>query len=596
MGKRISTLGEGVGKARPNCMRFKTVCFWAFLSLTAIFLPTQAVFPALLDNQGNDFWLVFPYQYLNGTPVPQILIASSVNANGLVEIPSLSFTAPFSVAAQSAVTVAVPPASILTIVDGVQNLGIHVTSDQNISVFGLEYEQYATDAYLALPTAAWGIDYWVASYSADISISGPATAIGATEFAVAAFQNATSVTITLPVSTASHTAGVPYTVALNQGDAYQLQDNILGHDLTGARVSSDKPVALFGAHSCVDIPVSFVTCNMLLEQEPPTSVWGTAFVTAPLATRAQDTYRFLAESPGTVVSVNGTPVATLGAGQFFEQMLSAASYITATAPILVMQYSESHTYDGASMGDPSMTAVPPITDYAGQYQVVTPYTGFTLNYLNLVVPTGSAGNITLDGGLIPAGSFNAVGTSGYSTAQVAVTTGYHGLSGPVSFLVEAYGFDVRDAYLYTGGMVFPPTPTLTPTGTPTTTPTVTPTFTLSMTPTITFTPTYTPTVTVTPTVTPSPTPTCEIQLWPNPYFPQSAVRGTLKAGCLEAGDRVSLFTVSGEIVWDQTAASDRLEWDGKNQSGKWVADGVYFYAIQRGVQVVKRGKILIVRH
>jgi hypothetical protein len=171
--------------------------------------------------------------------------------------------------------------------------------------------------------------------------------------------------------------------------------------------------------------------------------------------------------------------------------------------------------------------------------------------------------VTLDGAVIPAGSFTGVGTSGYSSAQVTVGTGLHQLSGPQPFSVESYGFDVRDAYGYPGGMVFSSLPTLTPTPSP--------------------------------TFTPTPTPVCVIHAWPVPYNPKTAVEGFFKIDCLQPNDTVSFYTLSGELVKKDTASSGEYDWNGFNMQGSPVASGIYFYVVQRNGSVVKRDKFILMR-
>jgi hypothetical protein len=64
------------------------------------------------------------------------------------------------------------------------------------------------------------------------------------------------------------------------------------------------------------------------------------------ATRTGDTFRFLASQDNTTVSVNGSPVATLNKGKYYETVLTAASVVTADNPIHVMQYSNGQQVDG----------------------------------------------------------------------------------------------------------------------------------------------------------------------------------------------------------------------------------------------------------
>ena len=537
-------------------------CFWT-LAFAILISPITSVQAGPISSEGTEFWLAFPNQYQFGTQTLDLFILSQTGANGQISIPSLSLTQPFSVAPHSAVTLVMPAGAMLTATDGVQDLGMHVISDNPVGVIGLEYEQYTSDGYLGLPVGAIGTQYWVASYTADIPL-GAVTTVGSSEFAVVASQDSTTLTITPSIAVGSHAAGVPYTVAVNQGQVYQLQAQLVGDDLTGTQVVSNNPVALFGANACTDIPVSFVTCNTVLEQELPLATWGTAFVTVPLTERQKDIFRYLASANGTVVSVNGTVAATLNQGQFFEQVLSAASYITSSAPILVMQYSVSHTYDGSLHGDPSEITVPPISDYGTAYQLSAPAPGFPLNYLNVAAPNASVSSILLDGSALPAAWFDPVGTSGFSAAQVTIGTGYHQISGPQPFGVESYGFDVRDGYGYPGGLVFTTLPTLTPT------------------------PTLSPTIT--------PTPVCQIKVWPDPYNPQFAHDHKLKMDCLQANDKVSIYTLAGELVQQVLTSGELYEWDGLNREGSPVASGVYFYSVERNGSVVKRDKFILIRH
>jgi hypothetical protein len=230
----------------------------------------------------------------------------------------------------------------------------------------------------------------------------------------------------------------------------------------------------------------------------------------------------------------------------------------------------------------------------------------------------------LDGSPIPAADFVPISTSGYSGAAVTVTASTHTLTGPAAFGVLAYGFSSlpasildADGYGYPAGILethqspiptptvtltptpspsFTPTQTQTPTQTPTITPTLSPSFTPTQTPTSTQTPTLTPTQTptVTPTVTATFTPLCEIQVWPNPFNPVYAVSGLLKFGCLPEHARVSIFTVSGEQVWQGGQVNGMALWDGRDREGVEVSSGIYYYVVQSDAQLLKRDKFLVV--
>ncbi len=501
-----------------------------------------------------------------------LLVTSETNNSGQVQIPGIGYSTSFTVSSGSSTVLSIPLAAEIGVSDSVTQLGIHLISQNPVAVYGISYEPHSTDGYLGLPVNALGNHYISLAYTNSQTITGVSTG-----FAVAGIQNGTSVTITPALTVSTRTAGAPYIVALNSGDLYQLQDGDQGGDLTGTLIDSNQPVAVWGSNSCADIPATVYTCNFIVEQLWPLQWWGTNFITMPITGRAGDTFRVLASQDGTNVSVSGAQAVNLNRGKFLEQILSAPSSISSNYPIYVMQYSNGHLWDNAAVGDPSMITIPPVNEYASDYLAAMPATGFTYNYENITVSASGAGGIVLDGASIPAAAFSPIGSSGYSGAVVTVTAGNHHLNGSVPFGLVEYGSDTRDAYGYPAGVLFiTDTPTSTPTATPT--PTVTPT----------------PTPTSTPTITPTPTP--PIRHWPDPFNPNFAVGGVLKFSYLPQGSMVWIYTVSGE--WVQTVAEIQgtATWDGRNRFGTQAAMGIYFFTVQKGNQVLQRGKFLLVNN
>ena len=423
-----------------------------------------------IGNQGTEFWLAFPQSDGINPGDQELFISSVTGTSGLVQVPGIGFSTSFSVPAGGSAVVILPSAVDDTDVDGVSPLGIHVTAQDPVGVVGFNAETDSSDGFLGLPVNALGVTYIVQAYANSVILTGVWT-----QFSVAGTQNGTSVTLTLPVTSGPHTANVPYNVALNQGDVYQLQDGTSGLDLSGTLISSNQPVALFAGNSCADIPVTVGTCNYIVEELWPTQWWGVHFLSLPLAARTGgDTFRFLASQDGTAVTVNGSPTANLNRGQFYEGNLTAPSNITSNHPIFVEQYSNGRLLDGAAQGDPSMITLPPVNDWASDYLVSSPWTGFSVNYENITAPASIAGAVTMDRTPIPAATFVPIGSSGFSGAAVSVTAAAHRLTAPAPFGVLAYGFEVRDAYGYPGGALFF-NPTATPTPPFTLTPTITPT-------------------------------------------------------------------------------------------------------------------------
>jgi hypothetical protein len=411
------------------------------------------------QSTGTDFWLTFPGE----NPDPEVIclfITGDVGTTGTVTIPGLGFSDTFSVAAGAVTTVMLPLATELgDSSDTVGNKGVHMTAQDEVTVYGLNRMDYSTDAYLGLPTDILGTEYIVLAYENTIA---PGFVGSGTQFAIVGTEDGTTVTLTLSVTTDGRTAGVPFSITLDQGQTYQLRNNgPSGNDLSGSIIMSDEPIAVFGSHRCPFIPSGFQFCDHIVEQLPPTVTWGKEFVTMPLATRLNgDTFRFLASTDGTNVSANGAVVATLNRGQFHEQIISAPAHISSDQPILVAQYSNSTTYDGVT-SDPFMMLIPPFEQFLGNYTVTTPASGIAINFINVVAPDAAVGAITLDGTAIPATSFLPIGSSGFSGAQLSVAIGSHNLSGPLPFGVFVYGFDEADSYGYPGGMSLAPVVTVT---------------------------------------------------------------------------------------------------------------------------------------
>ena len=419
--------------------------------VAALLLISAAARAAAVTNAGTDFWLAAPLNY-DGGAQDTLFITGQTATTGTVSVPGESFSKNYSVTPGKVTSVDLPSGTEPAGSDTVSNLGIHVTAGASVSVYGISNEEYTSDAYLGLPDSVLGTSYTVLAWD-----SGEAT-----EMDVVGTEDGTTVTIDPTAQAGSHPAGTPYTVTLDQGDVYQVTDGNDGDDYTGTKITSDKPINVFGGNQCGDVPSeSYGACDFLVQDLPPESAWGTSFLTVPLATRSGgDTIHLVADTDNTVVSINGTAVATLNAGQSYTDVgLSAQSVITSTKPILVGQFANGEDYDNTT-GDPLFMMIPPTAQFLNQYTISTPLnadptdpTVTFSSYVNLVVPTAGDGDVVLDGSSVPASDFSAIGSTGYSGAQVPVSVGTHTLSdGGNPFGVYTYGFAEYNGYGYPGGL------------------------------------------------------------------------------------------------------------------------------------------------
>ncbi|MFY7866040.1 hypothetical protein [Roseateles sp.] len=419
-------------KATPRLAR----CLGARVSLLAVLIASPAF--AASDSKGTDFWLMFNANL--GQPAMSLFITGDTATTGMVSIPGLGFSAPFTVVPGTVSTVVLPSGAQVTASDAVTNQGIHVVANAEVTVYGLNRLEQTTDAYLGLPTDILGTEHISLGYGG----------LGAGQIGIVGTQGGTTVTITPRVAVGSRPAGVPYSIFLNQGQTYQL--SAPSSDLTGSLISATAPIAVFGGNQCANVPVGVTYCDHIVEQLPPTTTWGKAFVTMPLATRTKgDTFRIMASVNGTMVTINGANVATLNRGQFHEQIITGPARITATQPVLVAQYSNGTSFDGVT-SDPFEMLIPPFEQFLAAYTVTTPASGFAINFINIVVPNAAVGSVTLDGVAVAAAKYTAIPGSAFSGAQLPVTVGAHNLAGPLPFGAFMYGYASYDSYGYPGGM------------------------------------------------------------------------------------------------------------------------------------------------
>ncbi|MBN2413751.1 PKD domain-containing protein [candidate division KSB1 bacterium] len=407
-----------------------------------------------IDSKGTEFWICFQENYDNSKyPLSfTLFITSDVNTQVTIHIPTINWQKQYSVLAHQITTVQIPsPLSVVVNGEGKTNKGIHIFANDEITVYGLNQMQASTDAYLALPLDILNVFYMIMSYP---SISND---YNQSQFAIVSPYDNVSVTITPASNTeGGRTAGQPFTITLNEGQVYQVQapDN---KDLTGSIIQSSLPVAVFSGHSCANIPIGYGYCDHLVEQIPPVNTWGSSFLTVPLSGRENgDTFRFLSSQDGTNLKINGQTVATLNFGDYYETILTKSAQITASNPILVMQYSNGDSYDPYvdNNGDPFMMLIPPTEQFLNLYSFSTPSSNFPTNYMSITIQSDEVTSLMLDGNPISSSLFKVIGNTGYSGAAIPVEVGPHSIESvnSVPFGIYSYGFWFCDSYGYAGGL------------------------------------------------------------------------------------------------------------------------------------------------
>ncbi len=403
---------------------------------TLLFLFISLLSFGQINTEGSEFWI--DYHTNLGVGSLKLFIASPEGAKVEISNSHVAYSNQLNIEAGALQEVVLPAAAYLQ-VNGVSSNTFHIVSDSKIAVYGVNYNQYTTDAYVALPKESWGTEYRVATntnFQHQIS--------------VIAGEDNTEVVVT---DAAGNTL---WGTTLMEGQVYYYTTTT---SLAGALVSSNNPVALFAGADCANLPGSSA-CDHLVEQLPPTQSFGQNFIVLPsgetnLGSGNADFVQIIANEDNTVVTSLTDGEFVLNAGDERYYQYTAAEQIVANKPILVIQYGRG-TYNGnGTYGDPMMMVIPPQDQFLKGYIVGAPQ-GFQYHFLNIVVSEYSYTGITLDGVTIPESEFSEVGESGYYGARIQVSEGNHTIKSSMPFGVFSYGINDCNSYGFAGGMSLAP--------------------------------------------------------------------------------------------------------------------------------------------
>ena len=406
----------------------------------------------VLESTANEFYVGFTYTVIQ-PPTLRLFVTTPEATPVDFSVTTLTgFSFNGTATRQSTTTVILPSTlQVQSNASTERNKGIHIKAEENrrIVVYGLNYQQYTSDAFLALPCERSAVDqyeYYALTYHGIVGFEYESTIL------IVACEDNT--TITTPSTT----------ITLNRQQTYLLKEF---RDLSGTRVVSTKPISFFSGHECTFIPRGVWACDILTEQVPPTNTWGSFFLGASFLGKSSGAiYRVLTAHDSTTVTVNCTTMAqpttytlsTAGSWQNFSALANSSCSIESNNPVLVMEYAQGFDLD--SVGDPLMTMIPPVEQYSNNY-VFNVLSEFETNYITIYVAPDyfQPERIFVDDSNLPSFSWTAVYCStgtlcGYVTGQ-NLTAGEHRLyhtDADARIGVSAYGFNTYNSYGYPGGL------------------------------------------------------------------------------------------------------------------------------------------------
>jgi hypothetical protein len=370
---------------------------------------------------------------------------------------------------------------------------IRISSDRPVTVIEIESDDAtesatSTGGTVVLPLQSLGIDYRAVTYpqaGTQAILATPGSRGGAGRVIIVGTQISTAINFS-PVGpvTASLGGGVDaldvgddFPITLNDGDVFQIYTGADGEDLTGSRVTSNRPIAVFSGNISTTYGSEVTGINspdMAHEQMPPIVTWSQTYVAAALTPQASvgctslfgtdgaSIWRVLASTDGTTVTFDGPAAATLNllppngaaeplagpltldAGEAASLIGAGSFTVIASSPVLVTQGLDCEPSlslaiaadPGALIKDLSFALLP---NFDQLLAIVRPM-GTVVDLDDKPLP---------DSVFLPAGAAFEVGEVSLVACPPAAGVCTHHLTAAKGFGLTVRGMDVQSSYALT---------------------------------------------------------------------------------------------------------------------------------------------------
>ena len=266
---------------------------------TVVFIQPSKLCQAGMDGTaGRRFWVSF-LENISGLSAPtfklELVTTSSQGASGKVTNPNTGYSSTFTVAANETTTLPINTVTLLTqayneIGETVSNKALYIETDNNITLYALNYERQSSDAANILPIETLGNEYYSLSYNSNTN-DALGNAATPEEFLIVATENNTLVTIVPTAETEKgKKGGNPFLIKLQRGQSYMVKANLSGaienksfyKSITGTYIKSNKSIAVFTGHKRAKIGCSGSNSrDNLYDQLRPIGVWGSRYAVIP---------------------------------------------------------------------------------------------------------------------------------------------------------------------------------------------------------------------------------------------------------------------------------------------------------------------------
>ena len=355
--------------------------------------------------------------------------------------------------------------------EGVSNKGIHITSEDLITVYCHIFDKQSSATSLLIPVNIAGQEYYTLGYKQE-----SLDANGHSYCFVIATEDSTEIEVTPAANTLGHPAGVPFYQTLNKGEVLTLFGASVGKtdtlyrgvDLSGTYIRTlvqhnnevCKKVVVFSGSTATSVICNGSgshTSDNLFQQVPSIDDWGRSFIAVPTLNMETNRYRAIVLNPNQKVYLNGRQLTNIINNRFYEFKTNQVSTVRSDSLIAVAQYITSaghcgNEVAGENVGDPEMIYLSPNgSGITGTIINSTKHSGIESHFINVVMKANDIDSFKLDGNTMPEVFKIYDRNSNYATAQIPVSPGRHVLSCDSGFSTYAYGYGQLESYGYNGG-------------------------------------------------------------------------------------------------------------------------------------------------
>ena len=403
------------------------------------------------------------------------------------------------------------PTQVKAHADEVNNYGVYISADKNISVFSVLRAGAGMDASNILPVTAIGTEYILQDYIPHAKEGGTDKDAPYTTMATILATEDNTVVKVKPSGTllkANTPKLVNNQITLNKGQTYYLMAENSGTDnncLSGTEITSNKKVAVFQGVPCTFIPHDIGNRDCLYEQAMPIVYWGTEFVATRSFAKGANYIRITASEANvkTSITINGRKVARqLERGETYEIELQSNNanrmsntddhkhnqidetiigeyiHIKTSCPCAVYSYDCGASYNDNDKpeqcpstdhkGDPASVWIAPIEQSIDQITFGACGTASDggnqtkYHYMDIVVETSTISETVLysysDGGIVDIqNEFKPVTGTIYSYARIYLgeaddtKNAAYTVANPKGLVAHVYGNGKSESYAYSVG-------------------------------------------------------------------------------------------------------------------------------------------------